>query len=34
MFMDEGKVMEENTPENLFGNPQTQRAQEFLSKLL
>ena len=26
MFMDEGKVMEENTPENLFGNPQTQRA--------
>ena len=34
MFMDEGKVMEENTPENLFGDPQTQRAQEFLSKLL
>ena len=34
MFMDEGRVMEENTPENLFGNPQTQRAQEFLSKLL
>ena len=34
MFMDEGKVMEENTPENLFGNPQTQRAKEFLSKLL
>ena len=23
MFMDEGKVMEENTPENLFGDPQT-----------
>ena len=34
MFMDEGKVMEETTPENLFGTPQTQRAQEFLSKLL
>ena len=34
MFMDEGKVMEENTPENLFGNPQTQRARESLSKLL
>ena len=34
MFMDEGRVMEENTPENLFGNPQTPRAQEFLSKLL
>ena len=34
MFMDEGKVMEENTPENLFSNPQTQRAREFLSKLL
>ena len=34
LFMDEGKVMEENTPENLFGNPQTQRAKEFLSKLL
>ena len=34
VFMDEGRVMEENTPENLFGNPQTQRAKEFLSKLL
>ena len=29
LFMDEGKVMEENTPENLFGNPQTQRAKEL-----
>ncbi len=34
LFMDEGIVMEENTPEALFGNPQNQRTKEFLSKLL
>ncbi|NLD58629.1 MAG: amino acid ABC transporter ATP-binding protein [Clostridiales bacterium] len=34
LFMDEGVVMEENTPAELFGNPQNPRTKEFLSKLL
>ncbi|WP_093043410.1 amino acid ABC transporter ATP-binding protein [Thalassobacillus cyri] len=34
LFMDEGVIMEEDVPENLFGNPQNPRTQEFLSKVL
>ena len=34
MFMDEGYVMEQNTPEEFFKNPQHPRLQEFLSKVL
>ncbi len=34
LFMDEGKILEENTPENLFDNPQNPRTREFLSKVL
>ncbi|GGC99641.1 peptide ABC transporter ATP-binding protein [Thalassobacillus devorans] len=34
LFMDEGIIMEEDIPENLFGNPQNPRTQEFLSKVL
>ena len=34
LFMDGGVVLEENTPENLFGNPQNPRTQEFLRKVL
>ena len=34
MFMDEGIIMEENSPEELFGNPQSPRLQSFLSKVL
>ncbi|WP_093193217.1 amino acid ABC transporter ATP-binding protein [Salimicrobium halophilum] len=34
IFMDEGIIMEEDEPENLFGNPQNPRTQEFLSKVL
>lgn len=34
LFMDEGIIMEQNTPEAFFSNPQTARAQEFLSKVL
>ena len=34
MFMDEGVIMEENSPEELFGNPQSARLQSFLSKVL
>jgi len=33
-FMDEGIIMEENTPEAFFSNPQCPRAVEFLSKVL
>ncbi|WP_280769215.1 amino acid ABC transporter ATP-binding protein [Salipaludibacillus daqingensis] len=34
LFMDEGKIMEEGRPEDIFDNPQHKRTQEFLSKLL
>ena len=34
MFMDEGIVMEDSTPNELFNNPQTERARGFLSKIL
>ena len=34
LFMDEGQIVEENTPEALFGNPQSPRLQSFLSKVL
>ena len=34
MFMDEGIIMEENTPEEIFTDPKTRRLQDFLSKVL
>ena len=34
LFMDEGIIMEENTPNEFFTNPKSQRLQEFLSKVL
>ncbi len=34
MFMDEGKFVEEATPEEFFSNPKSPRAVEFLSKVL
>ncbi len=34
IFLDEGVIAEENTPEELFGNPQTERLKSFLSKVL
>ena len=34
MFMDEGRIVEQNTPALLFGNPQNERLQSFLSKVL
>ena len=34
MFMDEGIIAEEGTPEELFNNPKSPRLQEFLSKVL
>ena len=34
VFMDEGRVVEENEPNAFFGNPQNPRLKEFLSKVL
>ena len=34
LFMDEGRIMEQGTPEQIFGNPQNERTKEFLSKVL
>ena len=34
LFVDEGKIQEENTPEEFFRNPKTPRLREFLSKVL
>ncbi len=34
LFMDEGRILEENTPEEIFSNPQNVRTREFLSKVL
>ena len=34
LFMDEGKILEENNPEEFFSNPQNPRTKEFLSKVL
>lgn len=34
LFMDEGKILEEGTPDAIFNHPQNPRLQEFLSKVL
>lgn len=34
LFMDEGVIVEEGTPENVFVNAQHERAKAFLSKIL
>ena len=34
IFMDEGKIIEEGTPEEIFNNPQQARTQDFLRKVL
>ena len=34
VFMDEGKILEENSPEEFFANPQNPRLKDFLSKVL
>lgn len=33
-FMADGYIQENNTPDEFFANPQTERAQDFLSKIL
>ena len=34
LFMDQGIIMEQGTPAELFGNPQNERTKSFLSKVL
>ncbi len=34
IFMADGEIVEENTPEEFFTNPQSTRAQDFLGKIL
>lgn len=34
LFMDEGQIKEQESPEEFFGNPKDPRLQEFLSKIL
>ena len=34
LFMDEGNIMEQGTPEQIFNDPQNERTKEFLSKVL
>ena len=34
MFMADGYILEQNTPEEFFGNPQNERLKDFLSKVL
>lgn len=34
LFMDEGRVLEEGTPRDIFENPQNPRTQDFLRKVL
>ena len=33
-FIDEGIILEQGTPAELFGNPQHERTKSFLSKVL
>ena len=34
IFMDQGQIVEQNTPDEFFNHPQTARSQDFLSKIL
>ena len=34
VFMDDGRIIEQNSPSEFFDHPQTERAQAFLSKIL
>ena len=34
IFMDEGRIIEDTTPEELYTNPKEERTKEFLSKIL
>ena len=34
VFMDQGQIVEENTPEEFFNHPKSDRSKDFLSKIL
>ena len=34
VFMSDGQILEESTPDEFFGHPKTERAKDFLSKIL
>ena len=34
LFMDGGKIVEQGSPDAVFGNPQNPRLRDFLSKVL
>ena len=34
LFMADGKLLEEGTPQQIFGNPQNPRLKDFLNKVL
>jgi glutamate transport system ATP-binding protein len=34
VFMDEGRILEQASPSEFFARPQTDRARDFLSKIL
>jgi general L-amino acid transport system ATP-binding protein len=34
IFMDQGQIIEQNTPHEFFNNPQNERSKDFLSKIL
>ncbi len=34
IFMDEGSIVEDRSTEEFFGNPESDRAKDFLSKIL
>lgn len=34
IFMDKGEIVEENDPEEFFRNPKTERAKQFLSRII
>jgi general L-amino acid transport system ATP-binding protein len=34
IFMDAGQIIEENTPDAFFNNPQSERTQLFLSQII
>ncbi len=34
MFMDQGKILEEGTPKDIFSNAKNSRTKDFLSKII
>ena len=34
IFMDQGQIVEENSPDEFFNHPKTDRSKDFLSKIL